>query len=147
MTTRSFDILIQRPVEKVFEFSTNPDHLPEWGDGIVRTRRLTEGPVQVGAKFAVQSNVAQEGQEFINEVTRYEHGRLFSFRTEGSMLTYSATRTYRSRKDGTLVTEELVIERARGLYLLLHPLVTWIAVRMHSRSLKNLKFVMENESS
>lgn len=147
MTTKRFEIHVRKPPAEVFEFSTNPDHLPEWGDGVVRTRRLTEGPLQVGSKFAVQNSAADNGQEFVNEIIRYEPGQVFAFRTEGRMLTYSATRTYQGTAEGTLVSEELVIERAKGLYLVLHPLVTWIAARMHSRSLKNLKRQMESHGS
>lgn len=59
------------------------------------------------------------------------------------MLIYTSTRTFTEKEGGTELTETMDIEIARGIFMLMHPIVSRMAVPMHDNSLKDLKRILE----
>ena len=85
MTARQFSELINQPVDKVFTYATDPNKLPEWGEGIQDVELTSEGPMGVGTTYIVKNKVGRQVQEFNNEVIIYEPTQKFGFRTGGGV--------------------------------------------------------------
>lgn len=73
-----------------------------------------------------------------------EPKQTFAFRTEGRLLTYTSTRTFSEIDGGTELSETLDIEPAKGIYVLMHPIVSRMATSMHQNSPNNLKRILES---
>jgi uncharacterized protein YndB with AHSA1/START domain len=44
-------VLIRRPIEDVFAFLSDFEHVPKWNYAIVETRKVAEGPIGVGTIY------------------------------------------------------------------------------------------------
>ena len=66
-------VKINRPIEEVFEFTTNPKNTPRWIDSIVK-EEADENPPTHGTAYR---NWDKKGQMNLYAVTRYEPPRVF----------------------------------------------------------------------
>jgi uncharacterized protein YndB with AHSA1/START domain len=57
MINIELSVQIDRPCERVFEYLTNVGNLPEWQNGVIQSKGLTEGPVSIGFRFEEQAKV------------------------------------------------------------------------------------------
>jgi len=80
MQSRKLSITINRPVSKVFEFTTNPENTPKWIDGIV-VEETNETPPKLGT---IYRNKGQDGVWNEYEMTSFEQDKMFELtRTNG----------------------------------------------------------------
>ena len=66
-------IRINKPIEEVFEFTTNPKNTSTWVDGVVKEESETFPP-QVGTKY---TNWDTEGNGSEYRVTQYDPPKIF----------------------------------------------------------------------
>lgn len=68
----SHSVMIDRPAKDVFAFIANPENAPQWVSGVHEVKKLSEGPMAVGAKARqVRRFMGQElGSDF--EITHFE---------------------------------------------------------------------------
>jgi len=72
-------ITIDRPREAVFDYLADLENLPTWNYAIQVTRKVTTGPVDVGARFHQVRTVPVRREESL-EVTEFEEGRRLTIR-------------------------------------------------------------------
>lgn len=82
MIELAFTIEIERPVEEVFAYLTDPSKLPEWDPRIVDVEQLTDGPMRVGTRFRETRTMLGRKVSQVVEVTEYDPPRLFTLRIE-----------------------------------------------------------------
>jgi hypothetical protein len=51
---------IGRPPEQVFDYCCDPGHEPEWNPMMKTSKKITDGPIGVGARYGVRGRIAQE---------------------------------------------------------------------------------------
>ena len=78
--TVSHTIEIARSPEDVFAYIDEVTRHPEWQDGLVSARLVTEGPVQVGSKIAEVRKIGGREQAISYEITERDAPRMFAFR-------------------------------------------------------------------
>jgi uncharacterized protein YndB with AHSA1/START domain len=93
MKENKLSIEINRPVSKVFEFTTNPKKTPLWIDSIVNEER-NESPVKLGTEY---KNVNKKGERSTYKVVRLESNKIFELKQENSQ--YSVRYTYERISD------------------------------------------------
>ena len=59
MAPITVSVEIARPPEEVFAYVTDPSHLPEWQESVVRVDREGSGPASEGARVALTRRVGR----------------------------------------------------------------------------------------
>jgi uncharacterized membrane protein len=79
-------IQINRPLEEVFDYTANPENLPEWTGPVIEVcdvRKSSSGQLQEGDTFTVVAKFLGRRFESPQEVSAYEPNRRVSFRSTG----------------------------------------------------------------
>ena len=74
-------ILIDRPQEIVFDFSSDPRNVPRYSPSIVRYEPTDTGPLGVGSRVNGSIKVAGKRIDYILEITEFEPPRRFASKT------------------------------------------------------------------
>jgi uncharacterized protein YndB with AHSA1/START domain len=78
--TRSHEVVIQAPREKVFNYVSDLTRHPEWSGGELKIEALTPGPVVVGKEYVSRGQVAvQRARPNTVRVSEYDPPRSFTF--------------------------------------------------------------------
>lgn len=75
------DIVINRPVAKVFAFSSNPDNVPAWYKNISSVEWLSDKPVKVGTRVAYVAQFLGKTLSYTYEVIALEPESVLIMRT------------------------------------------------------------------
>jgi len=134
-------IIVRRPIEEVFAYVGDLRHSAEWQAGLSEVRKVTEGPLRIGTRFAVVRKLLGRRLELISEFVRYEPNTRFTFRFSGSM-PGEGSYFFESTPDGTRVTWRVEM-RPRGFSRLAEPLVATSLRRQMAANLPVLKELLE----
>lgn len=135
-------VVINRPIEEVFAFLTNPDNASQWQGGTLESIQTSEGPVGVGTTGQVTSQFLGRRIESTWETTEYELNRKAALKTTSGPVPYEQSVTLESVEDGTKAT--LVAEyEVGGFFKLAEPIIARIAQRQAEVDNANLKDLME----
>jgi hypothetical protein len=106
MKRNRLEIIISAPVEKVFEFTTNPSNTPKWIKNIVR-EETNEFPIKIGTKY---KNLDDKGVWTEYKVVLLEQNKLFQLKQINSF--YSVRYNYESiSADATKLTYTEWVEK------------------------------------
>jgi len=145
-------VLIERPVEEVFAFASDPHNEPRWHTDIVHVRPGTPGssadgelPDSWGQEKTWITTVQFVGRkEYEVEVTAFEHNHRIEFTTRTGPLLPIATCLFEPSNGGTLFIRHVEIP-LKGFYRLFNPLMKRDAPRRQERFVQNLKRILESE--
>ena len=103
MFTFAKSVFIDRPVEDVFAFASDPANDAQWQD--VELSELTsDGPQGVGSTTRSVSKFLGRKMDITAEITVYDPPNQFSFRTASGPIQFEAQQTYEPQDGGTLMT-------------------------------------------
>ncbi len=138
-------IIIQQPVEVVFSFITNMHNVPRWTPAC-EIRQVSEGPMQVGARFVQIVDVLRQKFEITTEITAHEPSRIFAFKAISGPFPLENTFTFATVREGTLVTA--VGEGEPGNVLkLASSLMASVVKKQVETQLSLLKRILEAETT
>jgi uncharacterized protein YndB with AHSA1/START domain len=137
------EILIDRPVEEVFDLVADQSNEPQYNPQMVRAEKITSGPVGTGTKF--RSAVASMGRtaEMLIECTSYDRPRRLASITTMQQADISYTLTFEPAGTGTRMRWSGQAHPKRA-FRLLGPLITWMGRRQEQRIWTSLKQRLEN---
>ena len=135
-------VLINRPVEDVFEFATNPANEPLWNTGMQDSEITSEGPLGVGSKVRSMSHVLGRSVETTWEVTEYEVNRRKAVKSTSGPVPFEATSVFESVEGGTKLTFTIQAE-AGGIIGLISPVIIRMGKGQTENSFANLKELLE----
>ncbi|MGE5287431.1 MAG: SRPBCC family protein [Micromonosporaceae bacterium] len=136
------EIVIERPVEVVFDFVADERNEPKYNRAMTRAEKVTDGPLGEGTRFLAAVKTMGREIEMRVETTGYERpARLASTSTMSSFDT-SGTLTFRPVPTGTLMHWSWDV-RPKGMFRLLTPVMARLGSRSEERIWAGLKRYLE----
>ena len=78
----SADVKVNRPVEKVFAWLTNPDNQGKFDKSSLKMEALTPGPWRAGTQLRELRNLGGRKTKVLSEIAELEPNRLFVVRSK-----------------------------------------------------------------
>jgi carbon monoxide dehydrogenase subunit G len=142
MSTLTQSVMVNRPVEEVWDFIGNFENTTRWSRGVLEARQTSDGPLGVGS--TLQAVVKAFGRRRTADylVTEYEPNHGFAFEVTSGPMTSRARYSVEPAEAGTRLTASGEAEPT-GLYKLLAPLLVRTVKRHSEADLANLKRLLE----
>src|SRR5262245_21494645 len=142
MAKLEIDTVINRPVEEVFAFLSNPENYPKWVSGTSEVKITSEGPIGVGTTY--RSVVTFLGRRIEGEIefTEYEPNRGYALKTISGPFPLEDSVTFERVEGGTRVSETHVGE-VGGFFKLAEPLLISLVKRQFEAEYANRKDPLE----
>ncbi len=136
------DVVIERPVEEVFAFATEPSNVPKWQSSVVEMKKVTEGPVDVGTKASVVREFLGRRIETTEEVVEYVPHSRFMLKSAAGPVPFTVTSDFEPVGGGTRF-EVTIDADPSGLFQLAGPLFARRAKKELESNLGHLKKLLE----
>ncbi len=144
-------VLIERSLEDVFVFVSNPSNETSWHTQILDVRpagpsaEQSEAPNSwsQGSTWTVTASFMGRRMEAEMEVTGFEPNRRIEFTTKTGPILPIATCLFETSNGGTLFTRRTVIPLT-GIFRPMKPLIQRDAIRRQERHIENLKTILES---
>ncbi len=136
-------IVINRPLEEVFDYVSNVDNFPEWAGGAIEVHEDEPSPLREGYRFTVVASLL--GRRFENryELASYEPPRHYKHRgTGGPIPNQEWTYTFEEVAGGTYLTRAVEGEPG-SFFKLADPLIERFFQRQIKSDLETLKDLLE----
>jgi uncharacterized protein YndB with AHSA1/START domain len=136
------EIVIDRPVDVVFDYVADQSNEPQYNPQMVRADKITAGPVGAGTRF--RSAVASRGRtaEMLIEITGYDRPHRLASTTTMRQAAISYTLTFEPAGTGTRMRWSGQV-RPKGAVKLLGPLIAWMGRHQEQRIWAGLKQHLE----
>jgi hypothetical protein len=144
MAIVSGEILINRPVEQVFDFVSDQRNEPIYNPRMLQSEKITDGPIGVGTRFRAMAMVGRRKAEMIIEVTECQRPRRFGSRTTMSSADIAGGLTFEPVNGATLMRWSWEV-RPNGALRLLGPMVAGLGRRQEQRIWVGLKNKLEGK--
>ena len=138
------EIVIERPVEEVFDFVADERHEPRFNPRMVQAELISEGTIGLGTRFRTELQTMGRTMPMIVEFTTYERPRRLGSLTRSSMMETEGALTFESVPGGTRMHWSWDV-RPRGAMKLMTPLVGTIGRSQERRIWSNLKRLLETQ--
>jgi hypothetical protein len=140
------EIVINRPVDEVFDFVADARNEPLYNARMLRAEKLTPGPIGVGTRFRDQIASMGRPAEIAIEIIDYERPRRLTDSIRLSTMDIRGGLTFDPVPGGTRMrwSWELM---PRGVFKLMTPLVARLGPRQEQRIWASLKRVMEAQEA
>ena len=140
------EILINRPVEEVFDFLADGRNEPEYNPHMLRAEQVPDGPIGRGTQFRTEITTNGRSMEMAYEITAYARPWRLAHRTIKGPIDVQSTVTFAPVAGGTRLRWVWEME-PRGAFKLLTPLVGRIMGRRLDTVLTNIKHFLEAQET
>ena len=138
----SGEILINQPVELVFDCVADQRNEPNYNPQMLRSEMITDGPIGVGTRFRATAQSGRREVEMLIEVTEYQRPRRFGSRTTMSSADIDGGLTFEPVNRATRMSWSWDV-RPKGSLRLLAPLVARLGRRQEQTIWTALKDQLE----
>ena len=136
------EILIDQPVDVVFDYVADQSNEPHYNPHMIRAEKITPGPVGKGTQF--RSAVASMGRtaEMLIEYTGYDRPTLLASTITMAQADFSYLLMFEPAGAGTRMRWAGQV-RPKGAFRLLGPVISWLGTRQERRIWASLKQHLE----
>lgn len=145
MAKLEHSVVINRPVEEVFHYTTDIEKLPQWMTDLIEAKQTSQDPVGVGTTISAVANPLGRRIESTQEITGYEPNRLFEFKSTSGGIDSKDKFTFESVSGATKITRQTEAE-VGGFFKLAEPLVVRMLNRQFDTNFSNLKDILESQA-
>jgi uncharacterized protein YndB with AHSA1/START domain len=146
MITVARSVVINRPIDQVFDFVANFENEPRWMPGILESRKTSVGPIGVGTTFREVVQNLGPRMENTFAVTQYVPPRTFAIKSTSGPLEFQVTYSFEPITEGTRFTGTGAME-PQGFFKLIAPLFAAVVGRQIQQGRTNLKHLLETQSA
>jgi hypothetical protein len=145
MVKLSADVKVNRPIEKVFAWLTNPDNQGKFDKSSLKMEALTPGPWRAGTQFRELRDLGGRKTEVFSEIAELESNRRFVIRSKTGP-GWLGTWNFEPEDTGTRLrwTGQLTLQ---GFSRLLEPLIGRQMTAQISKQFAELPQLIEHEIS
>ena len=138
----SGEIVINRPVEEVFDTVADERNEPRYNPGMLRAEKLSPEPVGLGSRFRAEMRTRSRRTMMTIEFTGYERPRRLASTTGLATLDIQGVLTFEPVPGGTRMRWSWDVA-PRGLLKLMSPLVVRVGARQERAIWTGLKQLLE----
>ena len=138
-------IVVERPIEDVFAYLTDPATLSEWQPTVVDARFESAGPVRVGSRVIETRKFLGKRIHATMVVVENEPPRRFAIEAASGPIPVRVTSTL-AEVDGATRIDTVLEGDPGGLFRLGAPFVVRAAERELRKNLAALKRILENHA-
>ncbi len=138
------EIVINRPVEEVFDFVADERNEPRYNPEMRRAEQISDGPIGVGTRFRAETVSRGRTVEMVIEFTGYERPRRLEEIAHMSSMDLQGSLTFDPVPEGTRMRWSWDLE-PRGILKLMSPLVARMGRRQEQRIWVGLKHLLEGQ--
>ncbi len=136
------EIVIDRPVEEVFDFVADGCNEPTYNPDMVQAVKVTTGPIGAGTRFALTHMTAGRSVGMSVEVTEYDRPHRLATHTSMSWADVQEVLTFDTARTGTRMRWAWHV-RPKGMAISLAPIVSVIGARQERALWEGLKRYLE----
>ncbi len=140
------DIVIDRPVEVVFDYVADECNEPSYNPQMRVAEKISDGPIGVATQYRAEVVSGGRPVSMVIEFTAYERPRRLASRTTMSSMDIAYTLTFEPVPEGTRMRWSGEIE-PHGMLNLMGPLVGWMGRRQELRIWTGLKDLLEGKEA
>ena len=96
--------IINRPLEDVFAFFTEPTNNPKWEEGLIECRKVSPGPMGVGTQVLEVRKFMGRQMESTLDVTAYETNKKYAVKVASGPIPFELSAMFEAVGDGTKVS-------------------------------------------
>jgi len=134
-------IVVERPVEEVFDYAAQFDRHPEWQDDLKTS--TFDGPADVGANGTETRQMGPRVHTYQWRVNAYERPRIIGFETLSGPMRPAGTMRFSPENTGTRVDFEMALN-PRGLMKLVGPIIERQVQKTNTEHLAKFKEILEH---
>jgi uncharacterized membrane protein len=138
-------VVINRPIEEVFDFTTNLDNASLFQPDVLESKQTSDGPIGVGTTWQEVRHMLGRRIESTNVVTEYEPNKKLFFKTASGPIPVEGGYTFESVEGGTKMSIHGQAETT-GFFKLADPLVASTVKRQLEASSATLKELLEAQA-
>ncbi len=142
MTTIEHSVMIERPVEDVWAYVSDPANNPVWQGPVIEVRAGADVPLEVGSRFHEDMQFLGRRIELTWVVTEYEPPRRSAVRTVSGPVPMLGSYLLEPVSEGTRFTMGADMD-AHGLLRLVKPVFARMVRREGASSCQMLKELLE----
>jgi carbon monoxide dehydrogenase subunit G len=142
MINYELSTLVDRPLQEVFDFMSDPLNMPKWQSMIASIEQVTPGSITVGSKYSVHAEMLGRRMEGVMEITAHEPPVKFGFTNQAGPMQVTVTVTLKPVGMGAKITINAQGNPAGVFKLAEGPLTHQIKGQME-KNLAKLKSVLE----
>lgn len=136
-------IVINRPVDEIFEFMANAENNPQWQSGTQEAVKTSEGPIGVGTTFTSVSRLLGKRLESVVEYTAYEPNKRVAGKVTSGPVPFQFETTFEPAAEGGTKVTGGGEGDVGGFFKLAEPLVARMLKRQFDANNANLKDLLE----
>lgn len=136
------EIVINRPVEEVFDFVADERNEPRYNSQMRRAEQITEGPVGLGTRYRAELVSMGRPVRMDIEFTGYDRPRRLASATHLSFMETRGGLTFEPVPGGTRMRWSWEVQ-PRGIFKLMGPVVAGMGRRQERRIWTDLKRLLE----
>lgn len=103
-------VRIERPVDEVFAYVSDPENFPRWNSAVQTVRKTSSGEDPVGSTYAMTRQLPSGQAENDLEITAYERPREFAIRTLSGPTPFAYQYAFSPSEEGTLLELDAEVE-------------------------------------
>jgi uncharacterized protein YndB with AHSA1/START domain len=140
------EIVINRPVEDVFDFVADERNEPRYNPQMRMAEQISDGPIGIGTRFRAELVNMGRTVEMVIEFTGFDRPRRLASTTRMSSMDIHYTLTFEPVPEGTRMRWSGDLE-PRRIFKLMSPMVARIGRRQEQRIWTGLKHLLEDQGT
>ena len=105
MATFTVTTFINRPLQEVFDFMTNPANFAQWQNGTKSAKWASNDPVGVGSIFNSVGEMMGREMKMDLEITQWSPPTVWGIKGQSGPMKFEAISKFESKDGGTQVTQ------------------------------------------